>query len=206
LQLYPFALAIFRVWPEYLRVMKKSLPWLSTGSLAHDGKSEKTFFLLTAALFLASSLYWGFSAKGLLPAMTDTLLHVYPNIIINLREWAQGGIPLWNPYWGCGLPQLATWISFCLYPLGWIWNFLGAPGTLVPYCLAHGFLAWVGGCLWLRRQGTCLPGCALGALSFAGSGLAIRCWAYPHHTSAYIWIPWIFWAADRILEKPRLGR
>jgi hypothetical protein len=156
--------------------------------------------------FLASLVFWGFAFYGRLPAVTDTLQHVYPDKVVDIQEWRKGALPLWNAQWGCGMPQMAVWQSMCFYPFAWIWGILGNPDSLVVFCLFHNLLAFLGGHLWLKSQGARPLARGLGALSFAGSALAVECWGYPHHSAALCGIPWIFWASQRLLEKPQGGR
>ena len=160
---------------------------------------------LVPALFTFSLLFWAVVFRNRLPGVTDTLLHIYPALDVNLREWQKGLIPLWNADWGCGMPHLASWQPQCLYPLAWWGSHFGSPAPfLVLFCLFHDLLAFGGGLLWLRSQGVPLFAAGLGALSFAGSAVAVECWGYPHHSSALAWIPWIFWACQSLFEKPQV--
>jgi hypothetical protein len=136
-----------------------------------------------------------------LPAVTDLFLDIYPNKVFNIDQFRQGIIPLWNDWVGCGIPQLASWQSSCFYPFFWIWNLLGSPDSLPIVCVLHSGLACLGFYLWMRSQKTASMPSFLGAISFGGSALFIRCWAYPHHIATLTWIPWIFWSIDCGLEK-----
>lgn len=190
--------------------MEKMNPFpVGKGKRRKAALSQKAGLFLSRGvlvLFLASLLYWTLFFHHRLPAVTDALMHVYPDKMADIREWRAGFVPLWNTDWGCGMPQAAVWQSMCFYPLAWIWGILGNPDTLVAFCLGHSLLAFLGCLLWLRSLGANLLACRLGGLCFSGSAFAVECWAYPHHTSAFTWIPWIFWASHRLLAKPVLGR
>ncbi len=154
------------------------------------------------ALYLFALIFWAYLWKGHLPYYIDASLYTYPDHWINLDSFRQGLLPLWNPYIGCGTPHLANWQSACLYPPFWLFNLTGLSNWLIWMALAHTGLAFFGCYLWLRRQKITPLWCALCALSFAGSAHLTRCWANLPFIATAAWIPWIFWAAHRTLEKP----
>ncbi|HXL72925.1 MAG TPA: hypothetical protein VN963_04800, partial [bacterium] len=146
-------------------------------------------------------IFWMGIFRHRLPAVTDLFLDIYPNKVFNIDQFRRGIIPLWNNWVGCGIPQLASWQSSCFYPFFWIWNLLGSPDSLPMIGVLHSGLACLGFFLWMRSQKISSIPSFLGAVSFAGSALFVRCWAYPHHIAALTWIPWIFWSTDRSLKK-----
>ena len=97
-----------------------------------------------AAAFLLSLVYWAFRFIGRLPAVTDEILFSYPSQAVNLSLWKQGLIPLWDPFTGCGMPQLANDLSACLYPPFWIFNLTGLSHWLVWMCLLHTAFCFLG--------------------------------------------------------------
>lgn len=72
--------------------------------------------------------------------------------------------------------------------------------------LAHTAVAFFGFYAWLRSQKIVPLWSELGALSFAGSGHLISCWNNLPFIATAAWIPWVFWAAQKALEKPSLNR
>ncbi len=72
--------------------------------------------------------------------------------------------------------------------------------------LAHTALAFWGFYLWLRSQKAAPLWSALGALSFACSGHLISSWDNLPFIATVVWIPWIFWAAQKAIENPSLNR
>jgi len=150
---------------------------------------------------MGSLIFWMETFRHQLPAVTDLFLDIYPNKVFNIDQFRQGIIPLWNNWVGCGIPQLASWQSSCFYPFFWVWNLLGSPDSIPVICILHSGLACFGFFLWMRSRKISAVPSFLGAISFGGSALFIRCWAYPHHVAALTWIPWIFWSIDRGLKK-----
>ncbi|HTC20284.1 MAG TPA: YfhO family protein [bacterium] len=140
--------------------------------------------------------------RGRLPYHIDAALYAYPDHAVNLEAFRQGFLPLWNPYIGCGTPHLANWQSACLYPPFWLFNLTGLSNWLMWMALAHAGLAFGGAYFWLRSQKASPLLCALGALSFAGSAHLVCCLNNLPFIATASWIPWIFWAARRALEKP----
>jgi hypothetical protein len=139
---------------------------------------------------------------GRLPYHNDILLYVYPERTLNLQSLRDGLIPLWNPFITCGLPHLANWQSSFFYPPDWLLNLTGLSPGLVWLALLHCAWAYTGFFLWARSQKLNLWLCALGAFSFAGSAHFIRCWTNLPFVAAASWIPWAFWAFQRLLDKP----
>lgn len=174
-------------------------------SLFFRGNPAGLLGLGVPLLYLLFQFFWAAAFNGHFPPVIDTFLHVYPDKVVEIGEWRKGALPLWNADWGCGMPQMASWQSMCFYPFAWAWGVLGNPDSLVAFCLLQDLLAFIGFALWLGSQGVKPPARWLGALSYAGSGLAVECWGYPHHSAAFAWIPWIFWACQRFLDKPRWG-
>ncbi len=153
--------------------------------------------------FLISLTLWAFRFIGKLPAVTDEILFSYPSQAVNLSQWKQGFLPLWDPFTGCGMPQLANDLSACLYPPFWFFNLTGLSHWLVWMSLLHTALAFVGFYLWGRSQKISGAWAALAAVSFAGSLHLTRIWAYPMFSAAQAWTPWVFYMAAKFLEKGR---
>lgn len=158
-------------------------------------------FLCFSCVFISFLIFWIGVFRHRLPAVTDLFLDIYSNKTFNVDQFRRGIIPLWNDWIGCGIPQLASWQSSCFYPFFWIWIFLGNPASLPIVCVLHSGLACLGFYLWMRSQKTSSVPSFLSAISFGGSALFIRCWAYPHHIATLTWIPWIFWSVGQGLKK-----
>ncbi|MEP7292341.1 MAG: YfhO family protein [Chloroflexota bacterium] len=127
------------------------------------------------------------------------------------REYAfdllrNGQLPLWNPYNGAGTPLFANYQSSLLYPFSWIGYLLPLALTMSVVAVLHLLIAGWG--MW-RFTGA-LQFSALGrgvsALAFAMSAyLVARLGTYPVIQAA-AWLPWLLWAALRLLERGRFHR
>ncbi|HEY5039874.1 MAG TPA: YfhO family protein, partial [bacterium] len=102
--------------------------------------------------------------------------------------------------------HVANLQSAAFYPLFWFWNLTGLTDWFFVIALLHGVLAAIGFYLWLKAlKVTALPA-TLCALSFAGSAYLVHYWGFPTHLASVAWVPWLFWATIRLLEKPSLYR
>ncbi len=130
----------------------------------------------------------------------------WPQVEAFVRTIASGAWPLWNAERGFGQPMLADPSAQVYYPFNWL-NLVLLPGTcyttlvivhltasaLGVYRLARGwqlsrFAAWTGGAIWLA-----------GGPFFS----LVSLW---HHLAGAAWIPWLFFAADRLAIAPRPRR
>ncbi len=143
-------------------------------------------------LILGEVFFWG------LPS-----LQFYP-----WREYAfdlirNGHLPFWNPYNGAGAPLLANYQSALLYPLNWFGFFLPLAWSMSVMALLHLFIAGWGMWTFTERLGLPELGRGISALSFALTGyLVARLGTYPTIFAA-AWIPWLMWAALKVLTDAR---
>jgi hypothetical protein len=72
---------------------------------------------------------------------------------------------------------------------------------LVYLTLLHQGWAFAGFYLWSRSQKISKPLGLLGALSFAGSAYFVRSWVNLPFLATASWIPWVFWAFEKHLQK-----
>lgn len=151
-------------------------------------------------------LVWALRLKGHAVTFTDTTQYVFPEKWVSVEQWCRGWVPLWNPYIACGMPHLANWQSACFYPPFWLWNVTGLWDWFYVLALLHVAWAVFGFSLWARRLGVSPVPSLLASLGFAFSSQMTQFWGFPTHLSTMSWIPWIFLAADRILERPTFPR
>jgi hypothetical protein len=117
-----------------------------------------------------------------------------------LRGWR---LPVWTSAQSAGQPLLAAQQSAPLFPLTWV-------GVVFPYWDS---LAWIAVLkLVLAFTGTFLLARALGlgrtagliaGLSF-GFGSYLLDWLSHPHANAYLLLPWLFLAAERLVERARV--
>ncbi|HUO57017.1 MAG TPA: hypothetical protein VMV05_02470 [bacterium] len=164
--------------------------------------NPKKIFTVTWAFFGAFLLYWIFRFWGHFPAFMDTLEYVFPEKWFNVQSFGNGRIPLWNPWIACGTPHLAAFQPAPFYPPFWLWNLTGLPDWFFVVALAHVAFAAVGFYLWARELKAPPIAASLCAMGFAGSALMTFYWGFPTHLASVAWIPWVFYATTRYLEKP----
>ena len=164
-------------------------------------RANSRFPLLILALALAAVFYrllmgevffWG------LPS-----LQFYP-----WREYAfdllrAGQLPLWNPYNGAGTPLFANYQSSLLYPLSWIGFVLPLAQTMSFTAVLHLFIAGWGMWRFTGELKFSAVGSGVSALAFGMTAyLMARLGTYPMIQAA-AWLPWMLWAALRVLEGGR---
>jgi hypothetical protein len=143
-------------------------------------------------LVLGEVFFWG------LPS-----LQFYP-----WREYAfdmlrSGHLPFWNPYNGAGAPLLANYQSALLYPPNWFGLVLPLAWSISVTAVLHLFVAGWGMWMFTGQLGLNELGRGISALSFALTGyLVARLGTYPTIFAA-TWIPWLMWAALKILTAAR---
>jgi hypothetical protein len=114
-----------------------------------------------------------------------------------------GRLPLWSPELEAGWPLLATQQSAPLFPLTWI-------GALFPYWESQAWIAVIK--LWLAALGTYMFARALAlrrapallaAVAFA-FGTYLVAWLMHPHANAYVLLPWLLLAAERLCLRGAL--
>lgn len=145
-------------------------------------------------LFIGDVLFWG------LPS-----LQFYPWRWFAFDELRNGHIPYWNPYNGGGTPLLANYQSAILYPPNWLYLLLPNPHTMGILAVAHIFWAAFGMWLFTGRLELSTLGRGVSLLCFALGSYSIgRLGSFPT-VQSIAWMPWLFWATDRVLRKRSFG-
>ena len=148
--------------------------------------------ILFYRLFLGEVFFWG------LPS-----LQFYP-----WREYAfdllrAGQLPLWNSLNGAGTPLFANYQSSLLYPFSWIGFVLPLAQTMSIVAVLHLFIAGWGMWRFTGELKFSSLGSGVSALAFGMTAyLVARLGTYPV-VQAAAWLPWMLWAALRILETGR---
>lgn len=137
----------------------------------------------------------------------DPVHGYWGDLFFQARAFAEGHLPLWNPYDRGGYPLYADPQPGLLYPLNWPLVAAGvATGGAVAYELVelkvilHWVLGTVGAHLFLRRRGVPMAGCFLGAIAFAFSAPAIRYGGSALNWS-FMWLPWVLLAVEHFAEQ-----
>jgi hypothetical protein len=137
---------------------------------------------------------------------SDLLHFAYP-----YREfWAtdylkKGQVPLWNPYLGSGLPILAEAQTGIFYLPAIILYYFLRPEVAFNYLIIFCFVFAALGTYWFGRRIGLRPAMAFFSASvFVLSGFM---WGHLRHVpiiTAVVFMPWMFWLTEKILEQPRL--
>lgn len=142
--------------------------------------------------------------RGQIPWFMDVVAQFYPIRFTAARTLHEGLVPLWNPYYHCGVPLLANPQWAVLYPINWIF-FLWPNGhtfTLV-YLIEHIIFA-LGG-YWLARS---LFESRLAALA-TSLVIALGGWTWAHYPfgaylAAVCWAPWVLGCQERHVRDGRI--
>ena len=133
----------------------------------------------------------------------DPGLQFQPWLEFNRSELRAGRLPLWNPYAGCGAPHLANGQSAVFDPFHLIAYAGKLPDAWAWMALARLWTAGFGMFLLSQSWGLSRWGRWFAGLSFPMCGFLVGWLLYPVANVA-IWLPWLFWATDRVLEGKRL--
>ncbi len=152
--------------------------------------------ILFYQLLLGDVLFWG------LPA-----LQFYPWRESAFDLLRAGHLPLWNSLNGAGAPLFANYQSSLLYPFSWIGFVLPLAQTMSLVAVLHLLIAGWGMERFTHRLGASTLGSGVSALAFGLSAyLVARTGTYPI-IQTVAWLPWLLWAALRLLDngRPRSG-
>lgn len=170
--------------------------------LKKEMKLSSLFSIFILFLICSCLLYWQgvFSGKAL---YWRDILHTY----LPFHEFIQtsilnGHFPLWNPYVFTGSPQFAVGEPPILYPGTWFFIVFDFSSALIISLLIHHVLAALGCYYYCRLQGWQPLSCTFCGILFAFSGIFISMHnIYPLMWTC-TWIPWLFWAVQRLLKVP----
>ena len=144
---------------------------------------------------------------GMLPFGGDVLVLNYPLLTMIKGQMLHGQLPLWNGWAGGGYP-LVPFSGLIAYPLVWPIRFLDVPDAITLMDIAHMAIAGVGVYLLGNVTGATRVGRTIGALAFALSGFMIA-HVYAGHLlemGVIAWMPWVFYTAHRLVDRPGAGR
>lgn len=131
--------------------------------------------------------------------VTDPVTQFLPWLMFNLDELAQGRVPLWNPYNGCGVPHLANFQSAVFSPFSVLFYAFSLKFALLASAFLKLFMAGFGAFLFLRRLGLAWLAALFGGSSFMCGGHNALLVAYPH-TAVVAFLPFALLAAETVLQ------
>jgi hypothetical protein len=145
----------------------------------------------------------GYEPKNRL--LMDPVLQFQPWLEFNRAMLRRGRLPLWNDFAGCGAPHLANGQSAVFDPFHLIAYVGTLPDAHAAMAAARLWVAGFGMFLLMRRWGLGTWGRWLAGLSYPFCGFLLVWLLYPV-ASVAVWLPWLLWATDRVLQQPTARR
>lgn len=155
--------------------------------------------LLTAASFV---LFWPVLFGGRTLFGRDITPFFYPMKHVLVESIRSGTVPFWNPGIANGEPFFASLQPGVLYPGSLLLYLIPLSVSFDWLIVLHYPLAGVGLYLLLRRWGRSAAASWVGAAAFMLGGYLVSIGNFPNNLQTVAWIPWLFWAWDRFLERP----
>ena len=145
---------------------------------------------------------WG---GNVAPFGGDVVVLNYPLLTLIQHQLQSGQLPLWNNYAGGGYP-LVPFSALPFYPPLWALRWLTIDAQITLLDTVHFALAGLGVYVLAGVTGASRTGRLIGAMSFLLSGFLIA-HLYAGHLfeeGVIAWMPWVFYAAHRLLARPSL--
>ncbi|CAN5334715.1 hypothetical protein BH09PLA1_BH09PLA1_27430 [soil metagenome] len=117
-----------------------------------------------------------------------------------------GNLPLWNPYTSSGMPLLGDGQTALLYPPNWLGYFLRPIHALMLATIFGYSIAGVGMFALGRQLRFDRSICLIGALGFMFGGYMTTQVMRPSISATIALVPWLFFAFERLLERPTAKR
>lgn len=155
-----------------------------------------------APLTIAAAFLAALAGQLLLPGRilaTRDIAQFHLPLRTALVELAHGEVPVWNPWLSGGQPIVSDPSYAVFYPPTWIAAITGPGRSLSIHAVLHLALALAGAWMLARRLG-CRPVTALvAAIGFAGGGVTVSFASALNHLPGAAALPWMLWAADRLV-------
>jgi hypothetical protein len=151
--------------------------------------------LLVVALFRESVLEGGVFYKR------DVHLIWHPQVEGFVRAVASGALPLWDPSPAFGQPLLADPAQQVLYPPTWLNLVLPPWVDYTLFAFGHVLLSGIAFLALARRWGLSAGAALAGAAAWVLSGPFLSLVDLWHHFASAAWIPAVFLAAERSIER-----
>ncbi len=136
--------------------------------------------------------------------LMDPVLQFQPWLEFNRRMVRSGRLPLWNSHAGCGVPHLANGQSAVFDPFHLLAYLGPTPRSYAWIAAVRLFAAGLGMFLLARSWGLGVWGRWFAGLVYSFCGFLMVWLLYPV-TSVAIWMPWLFFATERVFRAPGPG-
>jgi hypothetical protein len=129
----------------------------------------------------------------------DNGLQMYPQMEYVQASLSRGEVPWWNPYLALGVPGVAiTGAVFEPFMLV-LGRLFDAPLLSNVKAVVGMAVGGAGMAVFVRALGASRTAGVLAAVAFAFSGWTIA-WLGRTNMLAEMWLPWLFWATERLLS------
>ncbi|MCC7494885.1 MAG: hypothetical protein IT204_21220 [Fimbriimonadaceae bacterium] len=156
---------------------------------------QAQLLLLAAVALLAAPVL-----AGGVPYYGDLTLQFIPWRNFAAQQVLAGRLPLWLPDVYLGLPFLANNQSAVLYPP----HLLPLPGVVAVAAglVLHLHLAAAGSYCFARALGRSRAAGLVAGLGYGLGGYLVSKQQFPSLGYTIAWLPWLFWAAERLRQRP----
>jgi hypothetical protein len=133
----------------------------------------------------------------------DALFPLLSDRLVVRERVLNADLPLWEERLGLGAPLLGGTLTGPLYPPGALRLILPPDLAASWHALLALFLAGLGMWLFLENRGLQTQACAVGAIALQSGGWALANLQLGPKVDAALWLPWMLWAIDGVLERRR---
>lgn len=117
-----------------------------------------------------------------------------------------GGLPIWNPYIGCGFPQLGEGQSGMLYPFNLLLFSLLKPTPAFNLSLIISLLmALIFSYLLFRHYGLSRPASLFSAVAFAFSGFMMAKLKFTYMINSLCWLPLAIYGVEKTFARRNMA-
>jgi Bacterial membrane protein YfhO len=141
----------------------------------------------------------------MLLAPDDGSLYYLPIHELTAHIWRAGHLPSWNPYQLSGAPLLASQAG-AFYPLSALFLFFPAIYANNLFIVLNIAIGALGACLLARRLTGDTAAAIVGGLAFGSSGFLYGHIAHQPVLAGAVWIPWVIYGYDLLLERRTVPR
>jgi hypothetical protein len=135
----------------------------------------------------------------------DNAYYIYPHLHYVQTTLDTGEFPWWNPYAGLGVPEVGI-NAGALEPVALaLGRVLSVPMLVNVRAVAALVLGGWGTFLLVTTLGASRSAAVFAAVAFSFSGWTIA-WLGRTNLMAEIWMPWLFWATERLLRQGGISR
>ena len=188
-------------------IVKQPIPSRPETSEASHGIARITTLLAVGLLVAATLvLFWPTLFGGRTLFGRDITPFFYPMKHVLVESVRSGRIPFWNPGVVGGEPFFASLQPGVLYPGSLLLYVLPLSVSFDWLVALHYPLAGIGLYLLLGRWGRSPAASWVGAAAFMLGGYLVSIGNFPNNLQTVAWVPWLFWAWDRVLERPTSSR